>query len=135
MKRYRFIAGLLLSVGGLAIIIVAGLAKPPMGVPDWKARIAPVNLGWMLGSAICLLGLIVILQETFSRNPAVESIEREESALREEILESLPRARLDQKELSELIVNLYGRVGLFGLNLDQLKQLRDNIGRRTSELE
>ena len=78
MKRYRFVAGLLLSLVGLAIIVAAGLAKPPMGVPDWRARVAPVQLGWMLGSAVCLFGLILILKETFSRDPIAEGIEREE---------------------------------------------------------
>jgi hypothetical protein len=134
MKKYRFVAGLLLSLAGLAIIVAAGLAKPPMDIPDWRARIAPVNLGWMLGSAICLVGLIVILKDTFSRD-RFDGIECEAMALREEILESLPRAGLNQRELSELIVNLYGRPGLFGLNLEQLKQLRENIMRRTIELE
>ena len=131
MKKYRFLAGMLLSLVGLAIIVAAGLAKPPMGIPDWRARIAPVHLGWMLGSAILLFGLIVILKETFSRDPVAEGTEREEMALREEILESLPRAGLNQEELNELIVNIYGRTGLFGLNLEQLKQLRENIERRT----
>jgi hypothetical protein len=122
---------MLVSLVGLAIIVAAGLAKPPMGIPDWRARIAPVHLAWMLGSAIFLFGLIVILKETFSRDPVVEGTEREEMALREEILESLPRAKLNQEELNELIVNIYGRTGLFGLNLEQLKQLRENIMRRT----
>jgi hypothetical protein len=85
----------------------------------------------MLGSAICLFGLIVILKETFSRDPVAEGTEREETALREEILESLPRSGLNQEELNELIVNIYGRTGLFGLNLEQLKQLRENIKRIT----
>jgi hypothetical protein len=131
MKKYRFLAGMLLSLVGLAIIVTAGQAKPPMGIPDWRARIAPVHLGWMLGSAVCLLGLIVILKETFSRDPVAEGTEREEMALREEILESLPRAGLNQEELNELIVNIFGRTGLFGLSLEQLKQLRENIERRT----
>ena len=131
MKKYRFIAGVLLSLVGLAIIVAAGLAKPPMGIPGWRARIAPVHLGWMIGSAIGLFGLILILKETFSRDAMAEGTEREEMALREEILESLPRAGLNQKELNELIGNIYGRTGLFGLNLEQLKQLRENIARRT----
>jgi hypothetical protein len=137
MKMYRFIAGLLLCLGGLAIIVTAGLVKPPLDLPydQWKARIAPVHLCWMLGSTLCLIGVVVILKEMFSRNQAAESIEREEMALREEILESLSRARLNQQELSELIVNRYGTTGLIGLNLNQLKQLRDNIVRRMSEIE
>ena len=52
-------------------------------------------------------------------------------ALREEILESLPGAGLNQQELSELIVNIFGATGLIGLNLEQLKQLRENIARRS----
>src|SRR5687768_2234171 len=99
MKRYRFLAGLLLTFVGLAIIVGAGLGKPAIGLPEWKARIATVNLAWMLGSAICLFGLIIILKETFSRNQAVERIESEETALREEILESLHGTRLSQQEL------------------------------------
>ena len=130
MKKYRFLAGMLLSIVGLAIILAAGMAKPPTGIPDWRARIAPVNLGWMLGSAICLFGLIVILKEAFSQDPVAEGTEAEEMALREVIVESLPRVGLNQEELNELIVNIYGRTGLLGLNLDQLKQLRENIERR-----
>ena len=133
MKRYRFVIGLALSLVGLAIIIGAGAGKPAMGLPGWRAGIAPVHLAWMLGAVFCLLGLTLIMKETFWRNPNRERIERAEMAVRREILETLHQTGLSQTELSELIVNLFGRTGLFGLNLDQLQQLHNNLVRRIDD--
>jgi len=129
MKRHRFLSGLLLSLAGLAIIVVAGMWKPPINLPwnQWKARIAPVHLAWMAGSAICALGLILILSDTFSASAAIDSAEREKMELREDILSMLPRTTLSPQELNELIADRYSKTGILSLTAAELRDVRSLV--------
>lgn len=131
MNKHRFWIGLFLSLLGLGIVIVA-LGMRPTNILDhqWRAKIAPVHLGWMIGSGICVVGLILILQDTFLGNLRIESLEEKERKLREEILTSLAQARMSQQELGELIGWKYGRTGLIGLSAKQMEEIQHLLKRR-----
>jgi hypothetical protein len=132
MKSIRFLVGLLLSLVGLAIVIVAGIRKPPINLPrgEWKALIAPIHLAWMAGSAICALGLIFILKDTFSSKARIERTGDEETDLREEILNMLPGTKLSQQELNKIIAARYSQTGILSLTADQLREVRAFVERR-----
>jgi hypothetical protein len=131
MNRRQFITGLILCGLGLTIIVIMGSLKPPLNVPmaEWRARIAPVHVGWMFGAAICLLGVFLILKDTFSSN-GYEPLDTKQYVLREEIFSSLAGAGMAQSELRKLIQRLYGRSSLVGLTTEQLERLLQLIKER-----
>jgi len=129
VNKHRFFIGLFLSLLGLGIIMFFGSMKPPANLPyyEWKRLIAPVHLGWMVGAGICVVGLIMIVRDTFLRDSQVNSVEENERALREAILRELPKARMSQEQLNELINLRYSRTGLVGLTAAQMEELWDFI--------
>jgi hypothetical protein len=133
MNEPRFWSGLSLSLLGLGLIIVALGVRPTMLDHEWREKIAPVQLAWMIGSAICIVGLILILKDTFSSNPRIESLEKKEHKLRDEILTSLAQAGMNHEELIDLIRRKYGRTGLIGLNVYQMIEIQHLLKRRIAK--
>lgn len=133
MNKHRFWIGLSLSLLGLGLISIALSVRPTMLDQEWRAKIAPVHLAWMIGSALCIVGLILILKDTFSSNPRIESVEKKEHKLRDEILTSLGQAGMNYEELVELIRLKYGRTGLIGLNVNQMMEVQHLLKRRIAK--
>ena len=135
MKEHRFFIGLLLSLLGVGIIGAGLSMRPNMLDFQWRGKIAIVHLGWMVGSGISLIGLILILKDTFLRNPQIEALQEKEHRMREEILTTLVQARIGQDELGELIRLKYGMTGLMGLNTEQMDEIQRILSRRIAGYE
>ena len=130
MKKYWFIIGLCLSLLGAAwLIIVVRYPVPSDGVMAYFAVRAKRGEATL---AFCLLflGLGLVLADAFTRNPQAERIEREKEVLREEIAGLLLLANQTQQELNIHIQQVYGRTGLIGLELEQLRHLERHIRNR-----
>ena len=132
MRRTRLI-GLLLALVGLALIIVGGLWKPTTVLrwSQWKARMAPVHLAWMVGLVSCAFGLILILRDTFLSND--DRRERDQGRLRVDITKLLPATNLSQGQLNALIAERYSKSGLLSLNVEELREVRSLLEQKVSD--
>jgi hypothetical protein len=127
MKKYWFIIGLCLSLLGAAwLIIVVRYPVPSDGEMAFfvvRAKRGEATLAF----CIIFLGLGLVLADAFTRKPQAQRIEREKEVLREEIAGLLLLANQTQQELNIHIRQVYGRTGLIGLELEQLRHLERHI--------
>ena len=123
MKRTKLL-GLLLTLVGLALIMIGGLWKPATALRwnQWKHQIAPTHLAWMAGLASCAFGLILILKDTFLSNE--NGRDHLQAQLRADIMELLQATNLSQLQLNTLIAERYSKSGLLSLNVDELEEVR-----------
>jgi len=83
------------------------------------------HVGWMAGSVLCAIGLILIIADAFLTDAQAEAQEGQERELREAIRQGLPHYGMTERELNELINSRYGRTGIVGLNAEQMADLQD----------
>jgi hypothetical protein len=91
-----------------------------------RAKRSDANLALL----IVMLGLVLILADAFTGNASGERIERQKEVLREEIIALLSFTDQSQEELNIHIQQVYGRTGLIGLELKQLRRLKRDIRNR-----
>ena len=131
MKKYRFILGLTLAVFSSAwlIYLVRLPLAAPFGQPSRSALKGEVALAVI---SFCF-GVGLILFDAFLRNPRLEELEKEEKALRSEILASLSETPESQQELNAYINQVFGKTGIFGLRLDELERLKSHVERKVEK--
>lgn len=130
MRKYLFIIGLGLSLLGSAwMISIVRAPVPSDGVMAYfvvKAKRSEATLALMT----VVLGLGLILADAFTGDTRLERTERKKGILREEIMALLALTDQSQDELNTHIQQVYGRTGLLGLDLKQLRRLKRDIRNR-----
>ena len=130
MKKYWFIIGLCLSLLGAAWLIIVVRYPVPSDSEIAYFAVRAKRGEATLAFCILFLGLGLVLADALIRNPQAERIEREKEVLREEIAGLLLLANQTQQELNIHIQQVYGRTGLIGLELDQLRHLERHLRNR-----
>jgi len=130
MRKYLFIIGLGLALlGSVWTIIIVRARVPSDGVMAYFA-VSAKRFEARLALMTVVLGLALILADAFTGDARYERSERKKGILREEIIALLALTDQSQDELNTHIQQVYGRTGLLGLELKQLRRLRQDIRNR-----
>ena len=117
MKKYQFSLGLTISILAAAWLIY--LANLPLPARSMQRGAIP------FGTTLLLLGIAIILYDTFSRNRERERLEAIEKSMRHEISTLQEYTSISDIDLNTYIRNVTGKPGISSLNVDELVQIRE----------
>lgn len=123
--NWRFIGGLLLSIFSASwLVYIVNFTPLALRRARNEATIALY---------VFLVGLGLIVFDTFSINRRPQKRELEEEALRAEILAMLPDAHESQRGLNEYLYQTMGKPGILSLQLNELQRVKEYLQRRIDE--